>query len=364
MHRNTATIESKDISVVVQGMPCAETLPILAKIRKLLPKSEIILSTWEGVDAERFEGTADRVVLSKDPGSGVNCFSNGTIYHNNFNRQLVSTRAGIRASTRKFVIKTRTDFSLDSLDFLTHWDDFPVRNPKFCLFNHRIIVPSLYSRFFSDCTGLATPFHPSDIFAFGLKEDISLLFCSAPLMTDEELSFWAHKYPTRNPYPGNTWRWSPEQTFFIAAVKTKFPDVHFDDWTDFEKSDYILSEHLILNNFVFLDPCQIALNSKKHQHAIGLANNGQINGLITNNRFMAFYARDLDPDAAPAQMPAGQAQAPVVQLTQLDLKRIHLKHRYHVHKQRAAAPIKAFFHWLGEPFCYLYYLVRYKLFKR
>ena len=46
-------INSKDISVVVQGAIDKENTPkCLESIRKYLPDAEIILSTWEGSEVE------------------------------------------------------------------------------------------------------------------------------------------------------------------------------------------------------------------------------------------------------------------------------------------------------------------------
>ena len=45
------------------------------------------------------------------------------------------------------------------------------------------------------------PFHPSDLFALGLREDVARMFCSAPLLSADELGTWRHKFPNRMPYP-------------------------------------------------------------------------------------------------------------------------------------------------------------------
>ncbi|TXJ44182.1 hypothetical protein EPJ70_08075 [Brachyspira aalborgi] len=58
-------IDTKDISVVVQGAIDKGYTPLCLKsIRKYLPESEIILSTWEGSDVENLD--YDVLVLNKD----------------------------------------------------------------------------------------------------------------------------------------------------------------------------------------------------------------------------------------------------------------------------------------------------------
>lgn len=59
-------IDTKDISVVVQGAVGGYTPVCLASVRKHLPESEIVLSTWKGSNVEGLD--YDVLVLSDDPG--------------------------------------------------------------------------------------------------------------------------------------------------------------------------------------------------------------------------------------------------------------------------------------------------------
>jgi hypothetical protein len=102
-----------DISVIVQGpvlgspaSPAAEqfTRRTIESVLTVLPGAEVILSTWTGSDVSGLR--AHRIVESDDPGA-AQLF--GTTQSNNVNRQIVSSREGVRASSRPFVLKVRSD---------------------------------------------------------------------------------------------------------------------------------------------------------------------------------------------------------------------------------------------------------------
>lgn len=121
-----------DISVVVQG-------PIVTKaegrneewtrftcqsVRKYLPRAEIILSTWDGSNIEGID--YDLLIQSEDPG-GVLSYYNGynqAAVMNNINRQIVSTRAGIEVSTRKYIMKLRSDSVVLNANFLKWYEKY------------------------------------------------------------------------------------------------------------------------------------------------------------------------------------------------------------------------------------------------
>ena len=137
-------INTEDISVVVQGAVDQLTIRIcLASIRKHLPGAEIILSTWEGTSIDGLD--YDQVVLSKDPGGFDH---NNTEYptKNNFNRQVFSTIQGLLLSKRKYSVKMRTDFVLESSGFLKWFNKYPARNKQYSFFKHKVICCEIYSR--------------------------------------------------------------------------------------------------------------------------------------------------------------------------------------------------------------------------
>lgn len=336
-------IDSADISVVVQGpVNYEQTKECLKSIRKFLPKSEIILSTWENSKTEGLD--FDVLILNKDPG-GVRCMF--AVYDlsrctNNFNRQLVSTADGIKKASRSYILKLRTDLILLSSNFLRYWDCFTVRNDKFKIFEHRVLCCTLYSREYS-CqygTGYPVPFHVSDFWFFGRKVDLVSYIVDCPLQGKNESSLWQYKYPTRLPYITFTWRFAPEQFFCVNWAKKYYPSLRFEDWSDWNPENIELSNDVLYNNFIFLEYSQSGIYSSKHSWAF--ENSNKIQGLITFHRFEEQYKNLCDNK---------------YNITQ-DRKNPLLEVKLKKHLTAFASPVHKFFSWLGEPFSVVYYLIR------
>lgn len=232
----------KDISVVIQGALSSHTPEVLSSVRRFLPESELILSTWKGADVGGLD--ADIVILNDDPGGCV-CTRSGVVQ--NLNRQLVSTREGIRRASRKFVLKLRSDTSLTGTAFLNFWTRFPQREKAFALFSKRLLICSFYTRppFWRKQAYL---YHPSDWTSFGLKEDMLLLW-DVPLVQEPEFSqYFRKKYPNEN------WtKFFPEQYFLIACMAKIGVSAGVQSQRDYSKDLAQRSQHILLNNFVILD---------------------------------------------------------------------------------------------------------------
>ncbi len=281
-------IKDEEISFIVQGALCDKTSEYIACIRKNFLGSEIILSTWQGtVVSEEVAKYCDKILLSKDPGGVPFSFPFGAVVYNNINRQIISTMAGLRAASRHYCVKIRTDFTLKSSDVVKFFNIYPRREQDALVYERRVIVPSIYSRV--HLNGVPTPFHSSDFFAFGLKEDLILHFGSCPLQTQEELGEWQYKFPNRCPDPNCQWRFPPEQAFFYHAAKSKFPDIRMYDLTDLKADNIALSHKLMMNNFIFVNSDQIGLYSEKHNKA--LTEPFVQPGIISNLYFEMWYAK-------------------------------------------------------------------------
>jgi hypothetical protein len=78
------------------------------------------------------------LLLNDDPGA-----ING---RNNVNRQIVSTRNGLQKATRTYAVKLRTDTQLTGTGFIDAFDKYPERREDFKVFEHKIVIPTLYTR--------------------------------------------------------------------------------------------------------------------------------------------------------------------------------------------------------------------------
>lgn len=334
-------MKADEISVIVQGAIDKNFTPICLKsIRKYLPGAEIILSTWEGSDVDGLD--YDELVLNRDPGGYKHDFA---IYNqprstNNFNRQLISTCSGIMKANRKYCMKLRSDIILKSADFLKYWDKFEVRDSKYKLFSHRVLCSSLFSREHScqNGTGFPVPFHPSDFWFFGLLEDLKDYFGDCPRETEKEASDWGFKYPNRLPYTTCLWRFSPEQCFCVNWVKKYYPDVQFEDWSDWNPVNIELSNRILYNNFIFLCVEQSGVYSAKHLEAE--SHTSSIAGLITYDRFQEQYKNYCDT---------------AYKLNKAKIDKIDYKGKLRKHYGRFVAPFGKVNAWIGEFFSVIYY---------
>lgn len=340
-------IKSEDISVVVQGaIDKVNTPKCLKSIRKILPRAEIVLSTWEKSDVNGLD--YDILVLNKDPGGVKHDFAvyNLNCSMNNLNRQILSTQNGIKKAHKKYVLKLRSDLILENKKFLNFWNLFPVRNKKYALFHHRLVCSTIYSREYScqSGNGFPTPFHPSDFWFFGEKNDIIDYFAKCPLQTKEEAGNWMYKYPNRLPYKTCLWRYAPEQHFCFHWIKKYYPNVCFEDWSDWNEENIELSNNVLYNNFIFLNSSQSGIYSEKHSYADSIQN--YIQGLITNEHFQQQYKKFCNPKYVIKKQEKKTEEKAVWEELLLRLKK-------HVHK--FLKPFKSFLHWLSEPLSVLYY---------
>lgn len=238
-----------------EGVPTAETL---ASIRRHFPTSRIVLSTWEGEDT--WECVADEVITSVDPGPILGGRA-GEIT-NNINRQIVSTYRGLERVRTLWAVKMRSDARITGRGFIGLAAGFPWRHPKARLFEERVVVIREFTR--SARSYVPMPFHPSDLFQFGLTQDLRL-FWSGDLIEGERLD--EYRLPSR---PG-TWfrmlddfRYTAEQYLLLRALETGGMGDLAATFTHFAALDAKIaaqSDHVLFNNFI---PCESAVAGVEH----------------------------------------------------------------------------------------------------
>ena len=224
----TYMISDKDISVVVQGPIHTQdnlTKRVLESVRTHLPDAELILSTWKRSEVDGLN--YDILVENHDPGT-INNF----LGSENFLRQVTSTFSGLQASSRKYVLKSRTDVLLSNCYLLQNVSSYVQKKPKFLSW-YIFTIP----KFFRNPRGFYKRlYHPSDVVQFGLRMDL--------------LSLWKLDVPTNK----STFL-TAEQYIWLDFLKKKGVlidyDVNKSKWRLFR--DIILSEKTLIEHFVILD---------------------------------------------------------------------------------------------------------------
>lgn len=251
-------MKSSDISVVIQG-PISEknsnnkigTSEICNKIRELFPESEIILSTYVNSDITGIN--ADKIYLSQDPGAVK--FAEGNEKTNNLNRMLVSSKVGVQAATRKFILKIRSDMIPSHKNFTSHWERLSVNPKNYGIFSKQVLAYPIYSlQFEGQKRKMPKPFHVSDWAFFGLSDDIKFLF-DIPLVDEPYYSryFYNHDKISFDTLPSVKWKYSPEQYLFYTALRKKY-SIKFKNKQDYNKKNINISRISVFNNFLFIDP--------------------------------------------------------------------------------------------------------------
>jgi hypothetical protein len=294
-------IKSEDISIIVQGaINKKETSKCLKSIRKFLPNAEIILSTWEGSDVVGLD--YDKLVLSKDPGTVLIEEIKYKKVYNNMNRQLLSTQEGLKKATRKYAMKLRSDLILTNNSFLEYFDKFETRIDDYRLFKHKILISTLFSRFNIKSSKhhnrINIPFHVSDWWFFGLKEDLDTYFINTKLVDEPYFTEYFNEEKNKNkftPYGKQKIKFSPEQYFGYECFARNFKDIYMEDASDYSDELMEKSRKCLVNNFIFLEFEQSGIYLNKYPYSRNEKFSGdQYIGLYNFYRYEKEYQKYCD----------------------------------------------------------------------
>ena len=291
----SARITGNDLSVVVQGPMIPDvTERCLESVRRQLPGAQIVLSTWRGSDTAGLD--YDVLVENEDPGAHPCHRRLSSLY--NLNRQIVTTREGLRRAGRPFALKLRSDLHLTGTGFLDHWGRYPRRNSELRIFRERVINCTVYAQ--NPRRHQPTPFHPSDWFFFGLRDDLLLLW-DTPLAPEPETSRWFAERPRPEPdwYPHLLHRYFPEQYIWLSLLRRHGCTVRCEHQWDLSLENLELTERSFANNLILLEPERIGIRSLKHR--LGL---DAWATLYSHGEWQRLYQRYCDPAFAPTFDPA------------------------------------------------------------
>lgn len=296
-------IDTKEISVIVQGaINKTETPKCVKSIRKYLPDAEIILSTWEGTDTSKLD--FDKVIYNKDPGTTLIEEHKSKKIYNNMNRQLLSTQAGLAKVQRKYTLKLRSDLILSGTGFIDYFDKFQQRIDEYKLFKRKIVTSTLFTRFNikfgKQYERVKIPFHISDWWLFGLREDLNKYFLDTPLVKEPEFTNYfslEENKSKNNPYGKAMFKFAPEQYFGYECFARNFDDIYMEDAADY--SDELMEKFrkCLVNNFIILEFEQSGIYLNKYPYSKNEKFFGELYlGLYNNFRFETEYKKFCDPN--------------------------------------------------------------------
>lgn len=270
----------EDISFVIQGELKSELYPEITKnIRQFFPYAEIVLASYVGTDVRGLD--YDKLALVKDPG----CLHNSdqpNAKPNNVNRQIQTTLAGLKVATGKYAFKLRSDFLINGQDFLSYFNQFPMTDHKYKIFENKILAPIFFARD-PRAKKDKLPFHPSDIAFFGLRSDLLNLF-DIPLMPKEEATYYKYK---KNFYC----RYTPEQYLWINCLRKNSKNIECDHYRDCNDSIAEETERYIASNFIYLDYEQFNLTPTEK---LRLFSENEFDNIITHIEWQKLYKQYVD----------------------------------------------------------------------
>ncbi|GEM_PF-5615075 len=274
-------IDKKDITFVVSGGHSHQNFDLKSSlffIRRVFPESKIILSTWDDFDEktqEKYNGLYDELILSSQnelPWRYIayTFADSGDCRENAFNHQQLLNSRGLDAVKTKYVVKTRTDLWIQSDYFVKKYIDsvnsVTFVDENFRLFKQRVLCDNT---FFHNPITTKRPFFFSDIFLFGLTEDIKKIFSYYVLPKDVALYF----HDTDE------------------ATKQIIKNDYFYSQTRYFVEEYNLISALLNNDVKYRLPYDALDNSKeiKNNSVRCLANNFFVSSFLTLGIFSKFY---------------------------------------------------------------------------
>jgi hypothetical protein len=251
---------------------------ITKNIRRLFPGAEIVLATYIGMNTAGLD--YDKVALVEDPGFYLYDNTENP-KENNVNRQIATTVAGLRAATRLYAFKLRSDFVLTGRGFLDYFNQFLKTDTEYRVFEKKILSCVFFSR--DPRRDNSFPFHPSDIAFFGLRADLLNLF-DIPLMPKEEAAYYQFK---KIKYV----RYLPEQYLWINCLRKNGKDIKCDHQRDCDDRIAEDTERYLVSNFINLDWVQFDLSVPKR---LTLFSKNNFQDVITHIEWQRLYKRYLD----------------------------------------------------------------------
>lgn len=216
------------------------------------------MSTWRGSDVSDL--AFDLLVESEDPGSLPYDVAQGV--PNNVNRQVVTTKAGLAASTRRYSLKIRSDMRMQHAGLLGYFDRFSARS-DWSFVDKKVIGSTAYARI----PGLIwhLPYHPGDLFFFGETRDVRHIW-DIPLAAEQDVSMGTPDLPRGLNIQGvlNMVRCAPEQYIWLSFLRKHREVLPASHW-DRTPESIAGTEKSFASNLILISPEQAGLVSLKFQ---------------------------------------------------------------------------------------------------
>jgi len=281
-------IKKKDISVVVQGPYFKDiTGKVLDNIYKNFKDSELIFSTYKGEKINKKYKKKFKIIYNKILPKTPNSLE-PLMYYNYFGHVRTSLN-GIKKSSKNYILKTRSDVVFHNSSFLKFFDKFKFFNKNYKILNKRVIISSHYT---IDPRKNPLPIHFSDWFFFGSKSDIKKIFNQKYMSKEnKKVPLWfLKKEKPKFFFNQYMCKYRAEQNLMINFLK-KFININLKHGYDHNIQNVILTEKILANNFIVLNPNLISYECLRHKNFTKNQDLIYFNELITFKKWQKIYKK-------------------------------------------------------------------------
>lgn len=241
-----------------------ETYDCINSARKIFPKANFILSTWNDhknfIDEKFLNIENLEIVYSEDPGAPY-CKPNSPL---NVNRLIVSSKNGLEKVKTKYVFKCRSDIYFKNKSVINLY-----RKYKNTIESNLNIVSEKV--LFSNQTSLNPKripilYHLCDWIVVGNLQDVKKIFEIDLMPKDDFHWFLNNKKPEDDITPGNLSRYMSEDYIIYKFCKKNLPICMHDHYLDTNENEQKLWLQIIADNFIILPNKIIGIKSLKYHN--------------------------------------------------------------------------------------------------
>ena len=280
-------INSRDVSIIVQGPVCGTTEDgalftkrLISSVRYYFPDAELILSTWNDENTEGLD--YDILVCSIPPISQKIIYDDDSIHLYSVNHQIISTKQGLLKASRKYALKVRSDMLFLSgiiLKWVEKYRGEDANYKEWKVFEERIVTLPTYNY----RKGAAFPFNIADWLYFGTRKDMIFLF-DIPLFDINRL-----KKRNGSNYPYLSDNIGAEQYIWVSCLRKKREDFNFWGWQNDDFQALREFEISIAQNFVLISARKMGVTSQKFSNASYCAEPALSSGFYTFCEWKRLY---------------------------------------------------------------------------
>lgn len=293
-------IDSRDITVIIKGLVIGKkddnykdkwTYRSIESVRKYLPDSKIILSTWEGSDVEGLD--VDEIVFNKDPGKlEMWSYDLKKVSHISTNNQIITSQKGLEKVNTKYSLIIRTDMILTGHGFIKYFEKYNKNKSEGYLENKVVVLPTYnikrilkYKIFFNKFDWMVFDknyYNISDWIYFGLTKDLKNIF-SIPLVDKDNL-----EGEKKDGYYLVYENLSPEQYVWVNFLR-KYENIDTSHITHFSKERNDKSEESFAKNTIMISANKFNVKSFKYPASAYAAIPWLSRGFYTNSDYNKIY---------------------------------------------------------------------------